>query len=279
MRDTYQDSPGQARDVSVRRLGRLTWRATQLGTLATVGFAVVFARSAPAQTAPVQNPPTAAPAASATPQHTVTRKPVTSSPTRKPAAVQPSAPAAQPAAPTTAPTAPKLAPAHHAPGPGADDRRSRPDDEQRVARRGLMPPTCYGEHTSKALGTFATLLVADPAALADARGLLDAELAAIDAACSRFRPDSELRRACAAGGRPVPVSPLFAEALSVALAAARLTDGDVDPTCGQALANLGYDQDFGSARRDTGVLTHPPVPGGRVARDRTRRRPGGGDGP
>ena len=73
MRDTYQDSPGQARDVSVRRLGRLTWRATQLGTLATVGFAVVFARSAPAQTAPVQNPPTAAPAASATPQHTVTR--------------------------------------------------------------------------------------------------------------------------------------------------------------------------------------------------------------
>jgi thiamine biosynthesis lipoprotein len=126
-----------------------------------------------------------------------------------------------------------------------------------------MPPTCFGEHTSKALGTFATLLVADPAALADARGLLDAELAAIDAACSRFRPESELRRACAAGGRPVPASPLFAEALSVALAAARLTDGDVDPTCGQALANLGYDRDFGTARRDTGVLTRPPVPGGR----------------
>ena len=126
-----------------------------------------------------------------------------------------------------------------------------------------MPATCYGAHTSKALGTFATLLVADPAALEEARGLLDAELAAIDAACSRFRPESELRRACAAGGRPVPASPLFAEALSVALAAARLTGGDVDPTCGQALANLGYDRDFDSARRDTGILTCPPVPGGR----------------
>jgi thiamine biosynthesis lipoprotein len=126
-----------------------------------------------------------------------------------------------------------------------------------------MPATCHGAHTSKALGTFATLLVADPAALEEARGLLDAELAAIDAACSRFRPESELRRACAAGGRPVTASPLFAEALSVALAAARLTGGDVDPTCGQALANLGYDRDFDSARQDNGILTRPPVPGGR----------------
>jgi FAD:protein FMN transferase len=102
--------------------------------------------------------------------------------------------------------------------------------------------------TFGALGTFATLIVADPAVLAAARDILAGELAAIDAACSRFRPDSELRRACAAGGRPVQVSPLFAEALSVAIAAARLTDGDVDPTCGQALVSLGYDQDFAAAR-------------------------------
>ena len=122
--------------------------------------------------------------------------------------------------------------------------------------------TCYGEYTSKALGTFATLLVADPAALGQARALLTAELAAIDAACSRFRPDSDLRRVCAAGGHPVPAGPLFAEALSVALEAARLTGGDVDPTCGQALENLGYDRDFSSARRNTGALTRPPVPAG-----------------
>ena len=125
-----------------------------------------------------------------------------------------------------------------------------------------MLATAYGRDTTNALGTFATLLIADPAALATGRDLLAAELAAIDAACSRFRPDSELCRACAAGGRPVPVSPLFAEALSVALTAAELTDGDVDPTCGQALAGLGYDRDFASARQDTGSLRQPPSPGG-----------------
>ena len=125
-----------------------------------------------------------------------------------------------------------------------------------------QPATAYGQHTVTALGTFATLLVADPVALAAARDLLAAELAAIDVACSRFRPDSELRRACSAGGRPVPVSRLFAQALSVALAAARLTGGDVDPTCGQALASLGYDRDFASAREDTGSPRQPPVPGG-----------------
>ena len=125
----------------------------------------------------------------------------------------------------------------------------------------------YGKHTATALGTFATLLVADPGVLDPARELLAEELAAIDAACSRFRPDSELSMACAAGGRPVPVSPLFAEALSVALEAAWLTDGDVDPTCGRALAGLGYDQDFASARQDTSspwqafpVGTNQPAP-------------------
>ncbi len=141
-----------------------------------------------------------------------------------------------------------------------------------------MPTTTYGQHTVNALGTFATLLVADPAALGTGRDLLAAELAAIDAACSRFRPDSELSRACAAGGHPVPVSPLFAEALSVALTAAELTDGDVDPTCGQALARLGYDRDFASARQDTSF----PVPAARarrrLARDPSRHRPPGGDG-
>jgi len=123
-----------------------------------------------------------------------------------------------------------------------------------------MPAATYAQHTVTALGTFATLLVADPAALDAARDLLAAELSGIDAACSRFRPDSELSRACAAGGRPVRVSTLFAEALSVALTAAELTGGDVDPTCGQALADLGYDRDFALARQDTGSPRRPPGP-------------------
>ena len=118
MRDRYEDSPGETRDASVRRLGRLTWRATQLGTLAAVGFAVVFAHNAPAETTNVQNPPTATPAASATPSlHAVTRAQVTSSPTRKPAVAQLSAPAAQRAAPTTVATTPQLAPPTTPPAP------------------------------------------------------------------------------------------------------------------------------------------------------------------
>jgi thiamine biosynthesis lipoprotein ApbE len=120
-----------------------------------------------------------------------------------------------------------------------------------------MTQAALGQCTFGALGTFATLLVADPGVLPAARELLGEELAAMDSACSRFRADSELRRVCAAGGRSVRVSALFAEALSVALAAARLTGGDVDPTCGQALVSLGYDRDFATARQDTGVLRAP----------------------
>ena len=37
----------------------------------------------------------------------------------------------------------------------------------------------------------------------------------------------------------VSVSPLLAEAVAVSLRAARLTDGDVDPTVGGVLAELG----------------------------------------
>jgi thiamine biosynthesis lipoprotein len=122
--------------------------------------------------------------------------------------------------------------------------------------------TTIGALTFPALGTFATVLVADPDALASAQDLLAAELDAVDAACSRFRADSELWRVNHARGRPVPVSPLFAEALAVALDAAEITDGDVDPTCGQSLVRLGYDRDFAQARRHTGPLRQPPMPAG-----------------
>jgi thiamine biosynthesis lipoprotein len=98
--------------------------------------------------------------------------------------------------------------------------------------------------TFRVFGTTATLLVTEARALAAARRLADAELAAVDLACSRFRADSELSMLNAAAGQTVGVSGLFAELLSEALRAARLTDGAVDPTCGRALAGLGYDRDF-----------------------------------
>lgn len=105
-------------------------------------------------------------------------------------------------------------------------------------------------------GTTAVLLVTGQQAVAPARSVADDVLAQVDAACSRFRPDSELSRLNAAGGAPVVVSQTFADLLAAALRAARLTGGDVDPTCGGALAALGYDRDFADvpgAGTDVGV--------------------------
>jgi thiamine biosynthesis lipoprotein len=113
-----------------------------------------------------------------------------------------------------------------------------------------------------AFGTFGVLQVTRREALLAARRMLAAELQAIDAACSRFRPDSELTSVNAGSGRKNELSPLLAEALSVALRAAAATDGDVDPTCGASLARLGYDRDFAGLAADTSPLARPPVPAG-----------------
>ena len=104
--------------------------------------------------------------------------------------------------------------------------------------------------TFPALGTSAALLVEPDDSLARARELLESEIDAIDVACSRFRDDSELTRANRNAGSWVDVSPLFLEALDVAVRAARLTDGLVDPTIGAALRVLGYDRDFERVSRD-----------------------------
>jgi len=129
----------------------------------------------------------------------------------------------------------------------------------------VTSPAVPGQRACRALGTYASVATTDPAALEQAYALLTAELTAVDAACSRFRRDAELRRVNHARGRPVRVSPLLAQALAVALAAARLTDGDVDPTCGTSLIRLGYDRDFARARRHTSALRQPaaPAPGWR----------------
>ena len=114
----------------------------------------------------------------------------------------------------------------------------------------------------RALGTNAVLVVTDPSGLPAARDVLDAELAAMDAACSRFRPDSEIMRLHASRGTAVPVGPLLAEAVTVALRAAELTNGVVDPTVGAAVRLLGYDRDFADVPRDgEPVSAAGPAPG------------------
>lgn len=88
------------------------------------------------------------------------------------------------------------------------------------------------------------IIVMDPAALAEAKATVDDELDAVDAAASRFRPDSEIIRLAEAGGRPTQISETLADLLEAALTAAELTDGDVDPTLGAAMVSLGYDGDI-----------------------------------
>jgi thiamine biosynthesis lipoprotein len=127
--------------------------------------------------------------------------------------------------------------------------------------------------TWRAIGTSVHLIVTEPGALEPACRMLRADLAAVDAACSRFRADSEivaLDRVPQWRGRtgPVKVSPLLAEALGVALRAARVTDGDVDPTVGGAMDAVGYDRDFALVQRDgpAVTLTVRRVPGWREVR-------------
>lgn len=122
-----------------------------------------------------------------------------------------------------------------------------------------------------AIGTTASLLVTAPEALAQARAILEAELGAIDLACSRFRPDSGLSRLNAAHGRAVRVGPLLLGAIEVALRAALITDGAVDPTVGEALILAGYDRDFSAVRARPGAVRAVRVPGWRTVRlDRAR---------
>jgi thiamine biosynthesis lipoprotein ApbE len=90
-----------------------------------------------------------------------------------------------------------------------------------------------------ALGASVQLVVTDPSRLERARAMLEAELAAIDAACNRLRAGSELAALDTRPAGPVPVSPLLADAIAAALRTARLTDGDLDPTVGDAFAGVG----------------------------------------
>lgn len=133
---------------------------------------------------------------------------------------------------------------------------------------GPAPPST----TFPALGTSATVAVTDAAALAPARDLLAAELAALDEACSRFRDDSELRRLEHADGQPMTVSPLLADALAAALRAARLTGGRVTPVLGRSLRLAGYDRDASALRPRRDPPRFLPAPDWRAVELDTERR-------
>jgi thiamine biosynthesis lipoprotein len=126
----------------------------------------------------------------------------------------------------------------------------------------------------RALGCAARLVVTNPRAVRLAELAVAGVLREIDDSCSRFRADSELSLLNASPEREVALSPTLAAALAVALRAARLSDGAVDPTVGSAVVAAGYDRDFALVPADGEAvrLTGSAVPGWRAVRlDLTRR--------
>jgi thiamine biosynthesis lipoprotein ApbE len=136
----------------------------------------------------------------------------------------------------------------------------------------MIPPPATVDFT--ALGTTVRVATLLPAALEQAAHAVKAELEAIDSACSRFRPDSEIAAVNRAMGEPVVVSPLLLAAIEAAMRAAVLTDGAVTPTVGTAVIRLGYDRDFRLMPADGPAVTllRQAVPGWRCLEvDRTSR--------
>ena len=84
---------------------------------------------------------------------------------------------------------------------------------------------------------------------AAALAAVDDVLSALDRQASRFRQDSEISWIHRSGGGLFMLSNGLAEAISVALEAARWTGGLADPTVGGALISLGYDRDFAAIDR------------------------------
>lgn len=98
--------------------------------------------------------------------------------------------------------------------------------------------------------------VADDVDDAPARELFDAR----DRTFSRFIASSELNRVNAVPLGVALVSDEFASMVSLALDAARATDGRVTPAVGGAIAAAGYDRDFTLLPPDGGAVVPVAVP-------------------
>jgi thiamine biosynthesis lipoprotein len=126
----------------------------------------------------------------------------------------------------------------------------------------------------KALGTWVHVLTTTPEGLGPAEAAVHNVLEDVDQTYSRFRHDSELSRLNAHPDRVVRVGLLMATALEVAVRAARVSQGAVDPTVGKALRQAGYDDDFDRLAGKAALPSAEPasVPGWQTIRFDPRSR-------
>lgn len=100
------------------------------------------------------------------------------------------------------------------------------------------PAEALGRSEFPIWGGHAVVAVTDQSGLSAALAHVKRTVAAFDLACSNFREDSELALLNRSSGVDVVVSRVLFDAVREAIRAARLTDGAVDPTVGQALVAL-----------------------------------------
>ena len=85
-----------------------------------------------------------------------------------------------------------------------------------------------------------------------------ARFAQVESVCSRFDPDSELRRLSARPGEAVEVSAVLFEAVRFALAVARASGGAFDPTVGGPMEQRGFDRNYRTGLAERGGAAAAP---------------------
>ncbi|MGH2835902.1 MAG: FAD:protein FMN transferase [Solirubrobacteraceae bacterium] len=100
------------------------------------------------------------------------------------------------------------------------------------------PTEALGRAEFPVWGGQAVVAVTDQSGLPAALAHVKRTVAAFDLACSSFREDSELALLNQSAGEDVVVSRVLFDTVREAIRAARLTDGAVDPTVGEALVAL-----------------------------------------
>ena len=116
--------------------------------------------------------------------------------------------------------------------------------------------------TFPGFGTTVGVWTTEPRLLPGLQAWLRAWVETVEAAASRFRPDSDISRANRSTGTPVRVSRDLLAAVEAACRMAASTDGLYDPTVGAAVISAGYDRSFERLAADGAGPSFAHLPGG-----------------